>query len=139
MFIFIQAAYYFHYGFQVKYADVTFNINNIGEFFISLICFSASLLTLYSIYSKKKWSWLFNALISFTFIFYYTKMFVIIVTDIVFLSHYTSHQGVYAIPFHIVHTIIYLILPLIVVAIFILLLRPEVKEYFKNEKLEGLI
>jgi len=111
-------------------------IESLFSLFESNISLIISLIIVFSIINIKKWSWLINILFSFYFLIFYGRSFIYAIGAII-LRDQKPFSNYFPNLYYNLWTITSLILPVIILIIFILLFRPDVKNYLKSYNLEG--
>jgi len=96
---------------------------------MSVMFFIVSMVIIYSIFTVKKWSWLVNIIFSISFLIFYVQFFFSAIYFTVFYIEYESLQCYYSHPSYLGYITASLLLPVIMLAIIILLFKPEVKKY----------
>jgi len=130
----LQVWHYYSILFIDQLFTAIFSIEYISLFVFTNITIIIAIILIDSIIATRKWSWLVNIIVSFSFFFRY------------FLASFRSiylmvYENKLALennpPIHLFGwNISSLILPFILLAIFFLLLKPDVKSYF-NQKIPG--
>lgn len=111
-----------------NYTDKNFNIFN---FILSFLFLISITINIYGIYNNKKWSWLVSVVFSFYFLMFYGQLLIIsinILSSTNLLLDKSSILSIYS-----GFTYSNFVIPFIMFFILILLFRPIVKEYFKQE------
>jgi len=101
--------------------------------FFTLFSIIIALYIIHRIYKINKWSWLLNVIFSFYFGFHYSVNFLYSLI-IFYLDIYDNQQFLFSNPIHTLWTASNFIIPFIMLFIFILMFRNEVKNYFDTPR-----
>lgn len=122
---------YFYYILQFPYEEPLKPLNYLSFVIGGIVYFIITIILLYLVLYVKKCSWLTNLLFSFYFLLLNGLYFIDSVVFILFYSNHPLYQHYYGIPGYLSNTAANLIMPGLMLLIFILLFRPEVKRYFE--------
>jgi len=132
----MDAYHYYMGGFVWERLYVKNQAEDIFSFFLQIVFFILSIFVIYRTFRVKQLSWMYNITSAFGILVTHIGSFFFIVFYIVFLSNYADITYWFELPSFVHYCIANIIILFAIIAILILLFKPDVRHYFKQDKWE---